>query len=93
MAKSIIQEEKVCFVTGSTFNLDCHHCIHGSNRSNADKYGLTVWLRHDIHMALHAHKKPFQNLDKQLKIEAQKAFEKNHTREEFMSIFGINYIS
>lgn len=92
MAKSIMQSEKECYVTGSTRNLDLHHCIHGSNRNNADKYGLTVYLQHGIHMALHAHQRPFENLDIQLKREAQKAFEREHTREEFMAIFGRNYL-
>ena len=93
MSKSIMQKEKVCYVTGSTYNLDCHHCIHGSNRKKADKLGLTVWLRHDVHMALHSRQKPFQNLDDQLKIEAQRAYEdKIGTREDFIRDFGRNYL-
>ena len=93
MAKSIIQEDKVCYVTGSTLNLDCHHCIHGSNRKKADKLGLTVLLRHDVHMALHAHQKPFQNLDNELKKVAQLAYEeKVGTREDFLRYFGRNYL-
>lgn len=31
-------------------------------------------------------------LDKIIKCEAQTAFEKTHTREEFMQIFGRNYL-
>lgn len=93
MAKSIMQDEKVCYVTGSTYNLDCHHCIHGSNRKKADKLGLTVWLRHDVHMSLHSRQKPFQHLDDQLKIEAQRAYEDQiGTREDFIRDFGRNYL-
>lgn len=93
MAKSIMQDEKFCYVTGSTYNLDCHHCIHGSNRKKADKLGLTVWLRHDIHMALHARIVPFHTLDDMLKQEAQRAYEdKIGTREDFIRDFGRNYL-
>lgn len=92
MSKSILQDEKVCYITGSTMGLDLHHCIHGSNRKKADKYGLTVYLRHDIHMMLHAHQRPFHDLDARLKREAQEAFEREHTRAEFMAIFGRNYL-
>ena len=92
MAKSIMQEDKCCYITGSIINLDCHHqhCIHGvGNRKLADQYGLWVWLRHDIHMALHDRDK---DLDRYLEQEAQKAFEKTHTREEFRKIFGKSFL-
>lgn len=93
MAKSIIQDEKACFITGSTMNLDCHHCLHGPNRKKADRLGLTVWLRHDVHMALHSHMRPFEKLDEDLKKVAQKAYEeKLGTRAEFMRDFGRNYL-
>lgn len=92
MKQSILQPdgEKVCYITGSRINLDCHHCLHGiGNRKHADKYGLWVWLRHDIHMRLHDSDKA---LDRELEQEAQRAFEKTHTRKEFMKIFGKNYL-
>lgn len=44
MAKSIMQDEKFCYVTGSTYNLDCHHCIHGISRKQAVK---AVGLSHE----------------------------------------------
>lgn len=90
---SIIQDEKRCFITGTTSGLDLHHCIHGSNRKKADKLGLTVWLRHDIHMMLHARQKPFETLDDDLKKVAQRAYEeKIGTREDFIRDFGRNYL-
>lgn len=90
---SIIQDEKRCFITGTTSGLDLHHCIHGSNRKKADRLGLTVWLRHDIHMMLHARQKPFETLDDDLKKVAQRAYEeKIGTREDFLKEFGINYL-
>lgn len=99
MAKSIMQAEKACYITGyEGRGLDLHHCIHGSNRKNADKYGLTVYLQHSIHMALHDHRPPFNELDARLKREAQMAFERENPnnafdpRADFMKIFGKNYL-
>lgn len=93
MAKSIIQDEKACYVTSCTQGLDLHHCLHGPNRKKADKLGLTVWLRHDVHMALHDRRGAFRTLDDDLKKVAQKAYEeKIGTREDFLRDFGRNYL-
>lgn len=92
MSKSIIQycDEPECYISGSRRNLDKHHCIHGrANRKIAEKYGLWVWLQHDIHMRLHDSDK---KLDKELEQEAQRAFEKNHSRNEWMNLIGKNYL-
>jgi len=91
MSKSILQpNDKCCFISGSVINLDQHHIYHGvGNRSLADKYGCWCWLRHDIHMSLHDKDK---DLDKYLQQECQREFEKTHTREEFMKIFGKSYL-
>ena len=94
MAKSILQEEKACFVTGCETGLDLHHIYFGNpNRKISDQNGFTVYLRHDIHMMLHARQKPFEMLDRELKERCQKRFEEmGHTREEFMSLIGRNYL-
>lgn len=91
MKPSIIQTgEKQCFVTGSRINLDKHHCMHGgANRKLAEKYGLWVWLRHDIHMRLHDEDK---ELDRQLEQDAQRAFEKKYSHEKWMQMFRKSYL-
>ena len=90
MSKSILQTEKKCYVTGAEYNLDLHHCMTGiANRKLADKWGLTVWLRHDIHMDLHDRDK---ELEIRLKQDAQRAFEKIYGHDKWMSIFRKNYI-
>lgn len=54
MAKSIIQDEKVCYRCRSTLNLEKHHCVFGTaNRKKADGDGLWVWLCHAHHHAVH----------------------------------------
>lgn len=45
--KSILQNEKVCWLCGGTGNLDRHHVYGGTARKMSEKYGLTVWLCHD----------------------------------------------
>lgn len=90
--KSILQEKKECFVCRTTQDLQLHHVLYGtSNRKQADKYGLTVWLclrHHTGDRGVH-----FDNgLDLKLKEMAQAKFEETHTREEFIKIFGRNYL-
>lgn len=64
-----------------------------SRRKAAERYGLWVWLRHDVHMKLHDHCPPYETLENDLKRVAQEAFEANGgTREEFMASFGCNYL-
>lgn len=85
-----MQTEKKCYVSGATYNLDLHHCMMGTaNRKLADKYGLTVWLRHDIHMDLHGRN---TELKTQLKQDAQRAFEKKYSHDKWMEVFGVNYL-
>lgn len=93
MADSIIQSEKKCYITGSEYNLDDHHIFKASRRKHSEKHGLKVWLRHDIHMKMHDHTPPYETLENDLKAIAQQAFEDNGgTIEEFMKVFGANYL-
>ena len=90
MIKSILQpDEKVCFITGSTLNLDRHHVYHGPRRAAAERHGCWIWLRHDIHMEIHDRNK---ELDKMIKRACQERFEELYSHEEFMSIFGKSYL-
>lgn len=94
MADSIMQASKHCYVTGSTTNLDKHHIYKGNPlRRISEENGFWVWLRHDVHMALHARQRPFQNLDDVLKRKCQEEFERQGgTREEFMRLIRRNYL-
>lgn len=63
--------------------------IHGSsNRKNAEKYGLKVWLCGECHRKVHANRA----VDLSFMQLGQHKFEKTHTREEFMAIFGKNWL-
>lgn len=89
---SLLQTQKECYATGRIDALEKHHIFGGANRKFSEKYGLWVYLTHDYH-----NEPPYgAHFDKQfgerLKRVAQKAFEKNHSREEFMQIFGRNWL-
>ena len=92
MAKSIIQTEKVCYLCGKTVNLERHHIFGGvANRKISEQLGLCVYLCHDCHTGKDgAQYNKFTNL--RLKQDAQRAFEKTHTRDEWMKWIGKNYI-
>lgn len=95
MAKSIMQSDKECYLTGSTYNLHEHHIFYGTGlRKLSERYGLKVYLRGDLHNlsdnGVHFNKE----LDIRLKKEAQEIAMKKYkwTIEDFIGKFGRNYI-
>lgn len=91
--KSIIQSEKKCIFCDSTYKVEKHHCLHGTaNRKLSEEYGLTVWLcpyhHRDTKYGVHGNNEK----DLLLKQLAQQKFELTHTRDEFVKIFGRNYL-
>lgn len=92
---SIIQNERICFITGATNGLQEHHIFFGTgDRKLSEKYGLKVWLRWDYHLADSPHRTPHNDreVDLWLKRIAQRKFEETHSRSEFIRLFGRNYL-
>jgi len=89
MTKSIMQDERRCYITGRTDRLDLHHVFSGPRRKASTKYGCWCWLTHEIHMELHDRNK---ELDKMLRRACQEKFEEIYSREEFMEVFGKSYL-
>lgn len=88
--KSIIQDERVCYFTGTIKDLDVHHIMEGvAFRKKSEKYGLKVYISHNLHLYFHNHNP--QELIK-LKAIAQKKFEKLHSRDLWMKEFHKNYL-
>ena len=90
--RSILQDEKRCFICGTNIGCELHHCIHGTaGRKIADKLGLTLWLCSEHHRGNYS---PHQNreLDLRLKRFAQSCYEDKHSREEWMQKVGRNYL-
>lgn len=76
-----------CYICGRRGKMEVHHMLHGSMRSNAERCGLKVHLCRQCHANLHDHGAH----DAELEEIAQAEFEKNHTRAQWMWIFGKNY--
>ena len=92
MAKSIMQDEKRCYLCGKLTGLEKHHVFGGvANRPISEKLGLWVYLCHECHTGQEgAQYDKLKNL--QLKCDAQYAFERTHTRSEWMRWIGKNYL-
>jgi hypothetical protein len=89
MVDSILQDEKVCYITGATHDLHRHHIYHGtSNRKVSDDNGFWVWLRWDWHNGAKYGVHSDRLLDLSFKMACQKKFEETHSREEFMELIG-----
>ena len=90
--QSIIQSEKECFICHNTIGLHDHHIFGAANRKWSEKYGLKIWLCPRCHNmsddGIHFRK------DLMLKVKqiGQRKFGETHTREEFLRIFGRNYL-
>ena len=90
--KSIMQDEKVCFICGTPYNLARHHVYEGSRRQISERNGLTVYLCAYHHNMSDdgVHNNSENNL--RLKQACQRKYEKLHSHEEFMNIIGKNYL-
>lgn len=93
--KSILQTQKHCLICHTEQNLHLHHCFEGTGRRKiSDKYGVTVWLCAKHHNmsdeGVHFNRK----LDIKVKQWAQKKTMKHYgwSKEEFIKIFGKNYL-
>lgn len=85
--KSIITDERKCFLCGRIGTLQTHHMLHGSRRKAADLFGLTVPLCPRCHRKLHDHGEH----DLELEALAQERFEEIYGHVEWMRVFGKNY--
>lgn len=94
MVKSIIQNEKACYICGTTQNLHLHHIFFGSaNRRLSDADGCVVYLcqRHHTGAAgVHGNRK----IDLSLKTKCEKAWLEHYgkTIEDFIKRYGRNYL-
>ena len=85
-------DKETCVVCGSPF-VEWHHTMYGvSNRKNSEEYGYVIPLCYAHHRGkngIHFNKE----LDLYWKRKAQEHFEETYgTREDFIRIFGRNYL-
>lgn len=93
MAKSILQDDKSCYLCGSQNWLEEHHVFEGSaNRKISEREGFKVYLCHYCHneppMGVHFNSKRSNFLKRMCQTE----YERTHTRADFMRIIGRNYM-
>ena len=92
MAKSIMQIERECYLTGRTDNLHKHHVFGGPNRKISEANGFWCYLTADKHNMAVDSVHHNRALDLLVKTDCQQKFEEAHTREEFMRLIGRNYL-
>ena len=90
--KSILQDERRCYLCGCVADLEKHHIFSGvANRKISERLGLWVYLCHSCHTGQDgAQYDPLKN--RRLKMDAQYAFERTHSRSEWMEIIRKNYL-
>lgn len=90
--QSILQNRKECYFTKSTGVLHKHHIYEGKNRQISEREGFWVYLTPRLHNmsdeGVHFNKER----DLFLKRKCQEKYEETHTREEFISLIGRNYL-
>lgn len=91
MSKSIMQDEKACYITGRTDHLHKHHIFGGGRRKISEKWGLWIWLTGEYHN-LSSHGIHFDaKLDRLVKTQCQQRFEELHGHGQWMKVIGKNY--
>ena len=88
--RSIIPQDSAerCYLCGCNRPAHVHHVLHGSRRKMADRYGLTVHLCVRCHTRLH----DLGEHDLELERIGQQAFENIYGHDEFLRIFGKDYM-
>lgn len=92
MSRSIMQNDKKCYITGDISNLHKHHIYMGAFRKKSETYGCWVWLRADWHNMSNYGVHFNHDLDIKFKKECQRKFEKIYGREKFIEVFKKNYL-
>ena len=94
MTKSILQQEKCCYVCMKTYGLHKHHIFYGRGRRRiSEREGCFVYLCLRHHNGSNAGVHFNKSLDLKLKQLCQEKWEKrNGTCEDFIKVFGRNYL-
>ena len=90
--RSVLQDNKECFVCAKTYDLECHHIFRGAYRRKSENYGLKVWLCHEHHTGNKGVHNGNVAVDRYLKELAQRKFEETYSREKFIETFGRSYL-
>lgn len=94
MSKSILSNERKCYVCGSFYPIEKHHCFGGTGRRDlSETWGCWVYLCPMHHRMDNYSAHLNRELDLKLKRACQSKLEEDGwTRERFIRTFGKNYI-
>ena len=91
--KSILQDEKECYLSRRTDGLHKHHIYFGTGlRKISEDNGFWVWRSPEWHNMSGSGVHFNRALDLKLKRECQRKYEETHTREEFIQRVRSNYL-
>lgn len=94
MAKSIIQNEKRCFICGSVRWLEEHHIFNAAYRKKSERLGLKVYLCHYCHNeppnGIHQNRENRLALNAKVQEIAMQYY--GWSTEDFIREFGKNYL-
>lgn len=97
--KSYMQKDKECYLCRRFFGicndagLHKHHIYEGNaNRRISERMGAWIWLcgrHHNLSgFGIHFNK----DIDLEVKRTAQRMYERDHTRDDFVELIGKNYL-
>ena len=92
MGESILQTDRRCYFCNRINGLEKHHVFAGvANRKISDARGFWAWCCHDCHTGRDGVQ---YNKEKNLRLkqDAQRAFEKDHSHDEWMALIRKNYL-
>ena len=94
MGKSIISEERRCYMCGSVRWIEHHHVFGAAYKKKSDKYGLIVplcrWCHNEPPNGVHHNAENMRILREKAQKIAMKKY--GWSIEDFIRIFGKNYI-
>lgn len=90
--KSLISEDKKCFVCHTTLGLHKHHIYPNAMRNKSEQYGCWVWLcgkHHNLsNEGIHFDRK----FDMKMRKLCQERFIETYPDIDFMKVFKRNYL-
>jgi len=89
-SKSIIQDEKRCYLCQTVVGLDRHHCLEGAFKKIAEKLGLWVWLCRRCHKTVQGNEDNMQRLREIAQLKAMKHYK--WTATQFKGVVGRNFL-
>ena len=81
-----------CFLCRRDGFVHRHHIFEGARRHLSEEYGLVVPLCPECHTESDCSAHRCTSTALMLKRAAQRKFERSHAREEFIELFGRNYL-